>query len=101
MIGKRSRLTLLAERTKKAFNLLNTLEIQPGLLEKATGGLPLFKSMIMTSASTVLFNLLQHGTRNLALLAMGLLVTLPALGQAAGNNNVVRHTADVIYGRKA
>jgi len=93
-------LTLLAEWTKKAFNLLNTLEIQPGLLEKATGGLPLFKSTIMTSASTVAFNLLQHGTKNLALLAMGLLVTLPALGQAAGNN-VVRHTADVIYGRKA
>jgi acetyl esterase/lipase len=38
--------------------------------------------------------------RNIALLAMGLLVTLPVLGQAAGNN-VVRHTADVIYGRKA
>src|SRR5258708_30966313 len=56
--------------------------------------------MIRASASTVSFNLLQHGARNIALLAMGLLVTLPAFGQAAGNN-VVRHTADVVYGRKA
>ena len=31
---------------------------------------------------------------------MGLLMTLPVLGQAAGGN-VIRHTADVIYGRKA
>jgi hypothetical protein len=32
-------LILLAEGEKKDFNLLNTLEIHRGLLEKATGGI--------------------------------------------------------------
>jgi hypothetical protein len=31
-------LEFVAEGNKKAFNLLNTLEIHSGLLEKATGG---------------------------------------------------------------
>ena len=28
-------------------------------------------------------------------------MTLPALGQATATNNMIKHTADVIYGRKA
>jgi acetyl esterase/lipase len=55
--------------------------------------------MIMSSASAVSFNVLHEAARNIALLGIGLLVTLPALGQAG--NNAVKHTADVIYGRKA
>jgi acetyl esterase/lipase len=60
----------------------------------------LFKARTATSASISSLNLLQQVARNIALLAMGLLLPPFAHGQAAGNN-VVRHTADVIYGRKA
>jgi acetyl esterase/lipase len=34
-------------------------------------------------------------------IAIGLLMTLPVLGQANDGNNVIRHTPDVIYGHKA
>ncbi len=50
--------------------------------------------------STLSLNLLRAMGRKVAWLAVGVFVTLPALGQT-GNNNIVKHTADVIYGRKA
>jgi acetyl esterase/lipase len=89
---------LSIERRKKAFNLLNALEIQMRLLEKSCRGL--FTSMIIHSATTVSCNLLQQIARDLTLLAMVILITLPVPGQGAANDGI-RHTADVIYGRKA
>ena len=37
----------------------------------------------------------------MAVLLMGVLLNLPAFGQASGDNNVIKRTSDVIYGRKA
>jgi acetyl esterase/lipase len=60
-----------------------------------------FKSMIVHSGSTISCSLLHQTGRHAALLAIGLLMTLPVLGQATATNNMIKHTADVIYGRKA
>jgi acetyl esterase/lipase len=89
---------LSIERRKKAFNLLNALEIQLCLLEKSCRGW--FTSMMIHCATTVSGNLFQHIARDLTLLAMVILITLPVPGQGAASDGI-RHTADVIYGRKA
>src|ERR1700755_3265936 len=55
--------------------------------------------MIISSASAVSLNVLHEAARNIALLWIGLLITLPAIGQAAGNK-AVKHTARGIHGRQ-
>jgi len=57
--------------------------------------------MFIASASTVSFHILHSLCRNVVLLAIGILVTLSASGQAHAQGNVVKRTSDVIYGRKA
>lgn len=54
----------------------------------------------LTNAS-VPVNLFHHLARIITSLAIGLLMILPVFGQATTGNSVIRHTADVIYGRKA
>ena len=49
----------------------------------------------------VSLNVVRHSSGTIALLVMGILFSIPALGQSANENNVIKRTSDVVYGRKA
>ncbi len=92
-------MALWAMSNKKVFSILNKLDIHGKMIEKDY--LVLTSRMILVPIPNVSFSVLHQLCRIVALLTVGFLVSSPVSGQSTRENNGVKRTPDVIYGRKA